>query len=147
MQYAAFRLVSGAAVLMLTAGLGLAAEPPTTNVSAGSAAGKCPEAQAQAGNGRTWNASITARHTNVHRVRYTAAHALPAGWMTVASPPPQAQAGNSRIWNASITARHTNVHRVRYTAAHALPAGWMDVANPAVPCPTRAVNTPATAFD
>ena len=77
MNMTAFRLALGASVLVLTAGAALSDGTPASVTQLASNGGNCLSAPAQASS-LLFNASTTARHTNVIRVRYTAAHAMPA---------------------------------------------------------------------
>lgn len=71
MTVTAFRIALGASILALSAGAALSQQSPA------SASVKCTAPQAQAANRVLYQASTTARHTNVMRVRYTADHAMP----------------------------------------------------------------------
>ena len=77
MNMTAFRLALGASVLVLTAGAALSDGAPASATQVASASGNCLSKSAQTSS-QLFNASNTARHMNVTRVRYTAAHAMPA---------------------------------------------------------------------
>ena len=70
MNVTAIRIALGASVLVASAGAALSDEA--------TASGKCPFTQAQSVSLLLYHASTTTRHTNVSRVRYTAAHAMPS---------------------------------------------------------------------
>jgi hypothetical protein len=77
MTVTAFRIALGASVLVLSAGAALSDAAPAKGTQPAAAGGNCSSAQAQPASRQLINASTTARHTNVIRVRYAAAHAMP----------------------------------------------------------------------
>ena len=77
MKVTTFRFVLGAAVLMTMSGAALSEETNASKIATAATAGNCPATQALATDGLRWNTSTNARHANVSRVRYTAAHAMP----------------------------------------------------------------------
>lgn len=77
MNVTAIRIALGASVLVLSAG--------TTLGDDATASGKCPSTQAQPVSLLLYNGSTTTRHTNVSRVRYTAAHAMPPARIAAAT--------------------------------------------------------------
>ena len=77
MNVTCLRIALGVAVLVLSAGAALSDDAPASQTSLTSAGGKCPSTQARPVDALLFNASNTARHNNVSRVRYTAVHAMP----------------------------------------------------------------------
>ena len=77
MNVTAIRIALGASVLVASAGTALSDEA--------TASGKCPFTQAQSVSLLLYHASTTTRHTNVSRVRYTAAHAMPPARVATAT--------------------------------------------------------------
>ena len=71
MKVTAFRIALGASFIVLTAGAALSQQSIT------STSATCGTAQPQTASSLLYQASATARHTNVVRVRYTADHAMP----------------------------------------------------------------------
>jgi len=77
MNVTVIRIALGASALILSAGAALSDD--------GTASGKCPSTQAQPANLLLFTSSTTTRHTNVSRVRYTAAHAMPPARIAAAT--------------------------------------------------------------
>lgn len=73
-----FRFALGASLLVLTAGAALSDSAPAGTTQLASLSGQCAVPQAQRESLALYSAGTTARHTNVVRVRYTAAHAMPS---------------------------------------------------------------------
>lgn len=76
MNATTFRTVVSAMALLLVSGAAWSGDTAGNSITALKT--DCGLAQPPAASVLLWNASTTARHTNVSRVRYSAAHALPA---------------------------------------------------------------------
>jgi hypothetical protein len=78
MTMTAVRIAVSASVLVLSAGAALSDTAPDSGTRLASLDTQCTTTQAQVASPPLGLASTTARHTNVIRVRYAAAHAMPA---------------------------------------------------------------------